>query len=53
MAHCSDGLLVGDRMSGCSCHTAGAAPSSAEGPASIKRIIVAVDGSPAATAAAR
>jgi nucleotide-binding universal stress UspA family protein len=53
MAHCSDGLLVGDRMSGCSCYTAGAAPSSAEGPASIKRIIVAVDGSPAATAAAR
>lgn len=51
--HCPDQLLCGDPTFSCRCHTLGTAPPVDDRDVAIKRIVVGVDGSPAATAAAR
>jgi nucleotide-binding universal stress UspA family protein len=53
MPHCPDQLFCGDQTLGCRCHTVGTAPLFDDRDVAIKRIVVGVDGSPAATAAAR
>jgi nucleotide-binding universal stress UspA family protein len=53
MPHCPDQLFCGDQTLGCRCHTVGTAPTSVDRDVGINRIAVGVDGSPAATAAAR
>jgi nucleotide-binding universal stress UspA family protein len=53
MPHRPDQLLCGDQTLGRRCHTVGAAPTSDDRDVGIKRIVVGVDGSPVATAAAR
>ncbi|MDT7766530.1 MAG: hypothetical protein QOC63_5950 [Mycobacterium sp.] len=53
MPHCPDQLFCGDQTFSCSCHTVGTAPPCDDRDVAIQRIVVGVDGSPAATAAAR
>ncbi len=53
MPHCFEQLLSGDQMPGCSGQAVGTLPHCEEATGGIKRIVVAVDGSPAAAAAAR
>jgi nucleotide-binding universal stress UspA family protein len=53
MAQCPDDFLAGEQTPGCRCQPVGTALTSKEGDVDIKRIVVGVDGSPPATAAAR
>lgn len=53
MANCSDKSLSDDQMRSRGCHAVETVPASGDRIAGITRMVVAVDGSPAATAAAR